>query len=78
MEELTSIIILTYNQLKYTKLCIESIKTWTRSPYELILVDNGSTDGTVEYLKSIDNAKLITNQTNLGFGKGINQGIRAV
>lgn len=77
MEELTSIIILTYNQLKYTKLCIESIKTWTRSPYELILVDNGSTDGTVEYLKSIDNAKLITNQTNLGFGKGINQGIRA-
>ncbi len=77
MPNLISIIILTYNQLKYTKLCIESIKTWTEVPYELILVDNGSSDGTVEYLTSIADVKLITNQTNLGFSKGVNQGIKA-
>jgi uncharacterized protein YydD (DUF2326 family) len=50
--ELTSIVILTCNQLQYTKKCIESIFQNTRQPYELIIVDNGSTDGTVEYLET--------------------------
>lgn len=48
----TSIIILTHNQLNYTKKCIDSIFTHTQKPFELIVVDNGSTDGTVEYLES--------------------------
>lgn len=73
---LTSIIILTYNQLKYTILCLDSLLEYTDLPYELILIDNGSTDGTLEYLKSFENAKIISNQTNLGFSKGVNQGIR--
>jgi len=50
--ELVSIIILTYNQLEYTKKCIESIFEHTKEPFELIVVDNGSTDGTVEYLET--------------------------
>ena len=50
---LTSIIILTYNQLKYTKLCIESIRKFTyKNRYELIVVDNNSTDGTVSWSNS--------------------------
>ena len=57
---LTSIIILTYNQLKYTKLCIESIRKFTyKNRYELIVVDNNSTDGTVTWLKEQDDIKLI-------------------
>ncbi|EOP74447.1 hypothetical protein IIQ_05053 [Bacillus cereus VD118] len=48
---LTSIIILTHNQLQYTKECIQSIRTYTvEQEYELIVVDNASTDGTVEWL----------------------------
>ncbi len=69
-----SIITLTYNKLKYTKMFIESLYKYTKN-FELIIVDNGSTDGTVEYLKSLDNVKLILNSENQGFSKGNNQGI---
>ncbi|MCL5030064.1 MAG: glycosyltransferase [Bacteroidetes bacterium] len=72
----TSIIILTYNKLEYNKLCIESIKQNTESStYEIIVVDNGSTDGTREWLTQQDNVKTIFNETNMGFPKGCNQGI---
>jgi hypothetical protein len=47
---LTSIVILTHNQLECTKKCIESILKYTDDAFELILVDNASTDGTIEYL----------------------------
>ena len=71
-----SIITLTYNHLQYTKKFIESLYKYT-SDFELIIVDNGSTDKTVEYLKSLnyDNIKIIFNTENLGFSKGNNQGI---
>lgn len=69
-----SIITLTYNKLEYTKKFIESLYKYTND-FELILVDNGSTDGTVEYIKSLENVKAIFNNENLGFSKGNNQGI---
>lgn len=73
---LTSIIILTYDQLHYTKLCLESIRKYTEEDtYEIIIVDNHSTDGTVQWLKEQKNIKLILNDENLGFPKGCNQGI---
>ncbi|MEK5272024.1 glycosyltransferase [Aeribacillus sp. FSL K6-8394] len=72
----TSIIILTHNQLDYTKQCIESITKYTKEgSYEIIIVDNHSTDGTVEWLKQQKNIKVIFNNENLGFPKGCNQGI---
>lgn len=72
----TSIIILTHNKLEYTKLCIESIRKFTPSgQYEIIVVDNNSTDGTIEYLKKQDDLRVIYNNKNLGFPKGCNQGI---
>lgn len=74
-ENLVSIIILTMNQLKYTKMCINSIKRYTKYPYELIVVDNGSTDDTPSYLGKLD-AKVIYNKENKGFAGGCNQGIR--
>jgi len=73
---LTSIVILTRNQLPYTRSCLESIRFRTDEPYELIVVDNGSTDGTVEYLRSQRDVKLIENKENRGFPAGCNQGIR--
>jgi GT2 family glycosyltransferase/predicted Zn-dependent protease len=52
-DELVSVIILCCNELAYTRLCLESVLRHTRAPYELILVDNGSSDGTCEYLEEV-------------------------
>jgi 2-polyprenyl-3-methyl-5-hydroxy-6-metoxy-1,4-benzoquinol methylase len=64
---LTSIVIVTHNELGYTRQCVESIRQYTDEPYELVFVDNGSTDGTVAYLRTLEGAKLITNAENRGF-----------
>ena len=70
-----SIITLTYNNLEYTKKYIDSLYKYT-DDFELIVVDNGSTDGTKEYLNSLTgNVKKIFNDNNLGFSKGNNQGL---
>lgn len=78
---LVSIIMLTWNGLDYTKQCLDSLKTNTVHPYELIMVDNASTDGTIEYLNNLEKqfpdnkVKLILNKSNNGFGPANNQGI---
>ncbi|NMM61281.1 glycosyltransferase [Clostridium sp. P21] len=72
----TSIIILTYNNFQYTKQCIESIRKFTeKNSYEIIVVDNNSTDKTIDWLKQQNDIRLISNENNLGFPKGCNQGI---
>ena len=77
-----SIIVLCYNQLDYTKKCVQSILKKTAYPnYELVLVDNDSTDETAGYLKEMEalheNIKVVLNTTNRGFAGGNNDGIRA-
>ncbi len=72
----TSIIIITYNNLNYNRICLESIRKYTTSgTYEIIIVDNNSSDGTREWLKEQTDIKLILNVGNLGFPKGCNLGI---
>ncbi|CQR71216.1 N-acetylglucosaminyl-diphospho-decaprenol L-rhamnosyltransferase [Sporomusa ovata DSM 2662] len=72
----TSIVILTFNQLEYTKKCIDSIRQYTKkNEYEIIIVDNNSTDGTNSWLKEQHDIKTIFNKENVGFPKGCNQGI---
>lgn len=73
---LTSIIIAVYNQLVYTKRCLEAICKWTSLPFELIIIDNGSTDGTEDFLRELD-AFVIVNDTNHGCAVAWNQGINA-
>jgi GT2 family glycosyltransferase/Tfp pilus assembly protein PilF len=73
--KVVSIIILTYNNLFYTRETIKSIKKYTNVPYEIIIVDNNSTDGTVEYLQNNPNLNVILNNYNKGFAAGCNQGI---
>jgi GT2 family glycosyltransferase len=70
-----SLVIALYNQVQCTKPCLESIARCTPL-HELILVDNGSTDGTKELLATVKGT-VITNATNLGCAKAWNQGIRA-
>ncbi|WP_136607124.1 glycosyltransferase [Paenibacillus dokdonensis] len=72
----TSIIILTYNKLEYTQACIESIRKYTpRGTYQLIVVDNLSTDGTRDWLAEQTDILTIFNEENVGFPKGCNQGM---
>ncbi|MFC4596947.1 glycosyltransferase family 2 protein [Cohnella hongkongensis] len=74
---LTSIVILTLNNLDQTMRCLHSIRVFTNSPYELIFVDNGSTDGTVAWLSQQPDVKLIANGVNRGFAAACNQGAAA-
>ncbi|MDY7991534.1 glycosyltransferase [Paenibacillus polymyxa] len=72
----TTIIILTYNKLEYTKACIDSIRQYTpKKNYQLVVVDNLSTDGTREWLAEQKDILTIFNEENVGFPKGCNQGI---
>lgn len=76
-EPLVYIIILNWNGYKDTIECLESLKKITYKNYEIVLIDNGSTDESVKILKSkYPDLKLIENKTNLGFAGGCNIGIR--
>jgi len=71
-----AIIILTWNAIAYTKACVVALTACTDYPaWRLVLVDNGSTDGTVDYLQDLDDATVILNGTNLGYTRGCNIGI---
>jgi len=71
--ELASIIVLCCNELEFTKLCLESVLKQTRAPYELVIVDNGSGDGTPAYLNELRSrpgparVDVVRNETNVGF-----------
>lgn len=74
-----SVIILNWNGKENTINCLESLKLTTYSNYETIVVDNGSTDGSVKYLKdNYPGIKLIENGKNLGFAEGNNVAIKEV
>ncbi|MGO4110704.1 glycosyltransferase family 2 protein [Paenibacillus sp. YAF4_2] len=74
----TSIILVTRGGLDYTRSCIESIRRHIAAgSYELILVDNGSDDGTAAWAKEEPNIHVIENSYNAGFPKGCNQGAAA-
>jgi hypothetical protein len=74
---LVSIIIPNWNGAKYLEKCLLSLKEQTQKDFELIVVDNGSSDNSVSLLKKIyPQAKLIKNKKNLGFARALNQGIK--
>lgn len=69
--------ILTYNRLDVTKKCLQSILDNTDlNKVRVIVSDNGSTDGTREYLKSLDYIWYVENEKNLGFAAAHNQIMR--
>lgn len=74
-----TIVILTWNGLDYTRVCLETLKAHTLldDSVTIIVADNGSTDGTIEYIKSLPWVRLIENGENLGFVRGNNIAIRS-
>lgn len=72
----TSIVIATFNKMEYTQQCIHSIREFTQTgDYEIIIIDNNSTDGTLAWLKQQADIRTISNSENFGFPKACNQGI---
>ena len=75
-----SIVIAVCNMLGFTRICIDYIRKNTTIPYELVIVDNGSTDGTPEYFRELSgelDVRYIRNTVNLGPIIAINQGVKA-
>ena len=70
-----SIVIPLYNQLHYTRICLESIRSTVPAEVEIILIDNASTDGTAEFLATAGGVSVISNSDNRGFAGACNQGI---
>ena len=74
---LISIVILNWNGKDFIPSCIRSAKEQTYPNTEIILVDNASTDGSIESIKALfPDLRLIANRENLGYGGGNNRGIR--
>jgi GT2 family glycosyltransferase/tetratricopeptide (TPR) repeat protein len=78
-----SVVVLCCNHVEVTRVCLESLRASTAVPYELIVVDNGSSDGTMEYLNVFAREGrgpvqmvLIRNEANRGFAAGVNQGLQ--
>src|SRR5580658_1228965 len=77
---LASIIIPCWNQLDFTRQCVRALLRHTRPPWELIVINNGSTDGTGDYLAGLQDASpvpatVVANSINRGFPGAINQGL---
>jgi GT2 family glycosyltransferase len=81
--DLVSVIILNYNGLRtlgqVLDECLSSVLKATYSSFEVLFVDNASTDGSVEYVQGCyrcsEKLRIIKNENNLGFAEGNNRGI---
>jgi len=77
MSKKASIIIVNWNGKKYLKNCLEAVFNQTYKNFEVIMVDNGSKDGSVEFVKNnFSKVKIIKLKENTGYAKGNNYGIK--
>ena len=78
---LISVVITSYNYEKYLKDTINSVLSQTYSDWEMIVIDDASTDSSVdiikEFVKKDSRIKLIENETNLGLTKTLKKGVEA-
>jgi O-antigen biosynthesis protein len=79
MAPVCDIVVLTYNKLEFTKGFFKSLEV-VELPVRIIAIDNASSDGTPDYLKSLENSHnreflVVCNTKNLGFVRGMNQGL---
>ncbi len=72
----TTVIIPNYNGLQFLKPCLDSLAAQTAREFKILVVDNGSTDGSVEWLK-VHGVSALFLPENTGFSCAVNAGIRA-
>ena len=74
-----SIMMITYNRLELTKQTIKNVYDTVNAPFNFIIIDNASTDGTIEYLNELakekNNIHLKFNTVNRGVANGRNQAL---
>lgn len=69
-----SVVMVTHNARDWTERALRALAEETELPYELIVVDNASTDGTRELVADLEEASVVLNDENRGFGPANNQG----
>ncbi|MEN9934583.1 MAG: hypothetical protein RLZZ387_1162 [Chloroflexota bacterium] len=74
---LVSLVLITYNSAALLPAFFAALAQTRYAPYELIAVDNASSDGTPAALAREPGVRLLANATNVGFGRACNQGARA-
>lgn len=73
-----SVITATYNAMQHLQALVESLRSQTDKNFEWVVADGASTDGTVEYLKSITDLNLkVVSQEDFGIYDALNHGIKA-
>lgn len=58
MEKIAAVIV-TYNRLELLKECLQAVQEQSKKVYSIVVVNNASTDGTTEFLETIDDARLV-------------------
>jgi GT2 family glycosyltransferase len=75
---LVSVIIVNYNGVTLLEDCLTSVFATDYHPFEVVLVDNGSTDGSVAFVRSrFPDVRLLAQERNLGFAGGNNRGVES-
>jgi GT2 family glycosyltransferase len=76
MAKKVSVILVSYNGMPHLDACISSVLKQSHTNFEVIFVDNNSSDGSLEYARSkFPNLIFVTNNENLGYAGGINAGL---
>ena len=75
MPNRVSVLIPNLNGLTELKACIPSVLKQSGVEKEVVVVDNGSRDGSVDYLRALPSNKIVSNERNLGFAKAVNQAV---
>ncbi|GAB3853049.1 glycosyltransferase family 2 protein [Hymenobacter terrigena] len=71
------VVIPVFNRLPYTRACLNSLRQQTRTDFRIVVVDDGSTDGTAEVLANeFPEVEVVTGDGNLYWTAGVNAGIR--
>jgi len=69
-----AVIVLNYNGLRWLQACLSSVLKTDYPNYETIFVDNGSSDGSIEYVqREYGSVRIVSNSTNLGFAEAYNR-----
>src|SRR5881296_3083907 len=73
-----SVVVVNLNRRELLARCLDSLRAQTFSEFEVVVVDNGSTDGSVEFLSSLNEPRprVVSLPSNKGFAGGCNAGIR--
>src|SRR6202165_5480639 len=75
-KDFVSVTIVTYNSGRFIKRCLESALAQKFDRKEIIVIDNNSTDGTIDILEQFeDRCQIVYNDENIGFAAAQNQAI---